>query len=73
MLTPVWVEGVEWCPGAHPCQPGQGRGPAASGERVREEEEERVAGLPAEEGSVGLKMAPRHVPLSLPGPERCWA
>lgn len=55
--------------GAHPCQPGQGSGPAASRERAREEEDERVAGPPAEEGSVGLKMAP----LPLLGAGGCWA
>lgn len=60
-------------PGAHPCQPGQGSGPAASREWAREEEDDCMAGLPAEEGSVGLKMAPQNLPLLLLGSERCWA
>lgn len=61
-------------PGARPCQPGQGRGPTASRERVSEEEEDDgTAGLPAEEGSMGLKMAPQNLPLRRLGPERSWA
>lgn len=32
-----------------------------------------MAGLPAEEGSVGLKMAPPHLPILPLGPERRWA
>jgi len=60
-------------PGEHPCQAGQGNGPGASGEQVREEEDAQMAGLPAEEGSVGLKMAPQTLPLLPLGSERCWA
>lgn len=67
--TSVGKRSSQVVPGAHPCQPGQGSGPAASRERAREEEDERTAGPPAEEGSVGLKMAP----LPLLGSGGCWA
>lgn len=61
--------------GAHPCQPGQGSGSAAPREWAGEEEEEDelMAGPPAEEGIVGFKMAPRNLPLPLLVAERCWA
>lgn len=61
-------------PGAHPCQAGQESGSAAPLEWAGEEEEdELMAGPPAEEGSAGFKMAPRNLPLPLLAVERCWA